>query len=768
MTTSDGPADLTDLLACVPESLRFSFVTAAALEGLKAAGRHEELLAIARRLLPGAPGAVPADDLLAVALLANFGSWAANELGRRTEMTALAELQVAVAARLPQPSIVLARAYAWRALGHEATGRIVDAVADYERGLALTALLPDHQATADVESMLRLNLFELLSTRGDVDPGILDPTAAAVTDFDVTLADGNMRAVAVIADGDLAAGIEMLTEIRDQALARGRSRIAGVIASNIGTALLQHLQADAAVPHLDQALGLLDQPGAGEQFGVAATNLGRARLMLGDRARAVAALKQAWAAFRRDAPRSVKALQPLHDLGLLRILEGDHRRARAALARGLELYESLRADIGESETEHEHTLRMYRSIVEWHLLLSVHEQWADEVQELIERSKARFWAESLAALGATQHRMPAPSRDLRSRYRLTDAAIDRLVLNFFVGPTASFVVVRDGPQPSVRRIHAGDKRIEELVEELTYELLATPSRSAADRPSQPAARELAELLLRDVRLSDARSILILPDGPLWALPFDVVLEAVGDAPDPLPPVSLAPAEHIVTQIEDRGGARTPASGWRMVALGAPAAGPGVAPITGTRAQVEWLGRTFPGAEAIVDGYATRARLLAGIAEATHVHIAAHAFATPEDDKPYIVLSDGRDGPDRWYAADIAQLSLRAELVFLSACSTSVGRLSTGEGVASLGRAFLHAGADCVVSTLWPVSDRWSEKLVQQFYTQLSAGETVAVAARRAQDAVRRAGAPPRMGAALQVVGDGFAGADHLSIILEKE
>ena len=67
------------------------------------------------------------------------------------------------------------------------------------------------------------------------------------------------------------------------------------------------------------------------------------------------------------------------------------------------------------------------------------------------------------------------------------------------------------------------------------------------------------------------------------------------------------------------------------------------------------------------------------------------------------------------------------MIVLSACDTAVGRLQGQVGVANLARAFLQAGANSVISTLWPVDDMDSLLLMQAFYRHLVNGEDVASA-----------------------------------------
>lgn len=148
-----------------------------------------------------------------------------------------------------------------------------------------------------------------------------------------------------------------------------------------------------------------------------------------------------------------------------------------------------------------------------------------------------------------------------------------------------------------------------------------------------------------------------------------------------------------------------------------------------------LGRFPPGAATALFGKdAHRQAALEGLTrKPTFVHIATHATSSGDDAE---IILWGRGEEARLNAADIEALDCPARLVVLSACDTATGELDLAEGLMSLARAFLCAGAESVCGSYWPVDDDATAFLMSSLYTAILGGVSRSESLWRAQKATR--------------------------------
>jgi CHAT domain-containing protein len=390
-------------------------------------------------------------------------------------------------------------------------------------------------------------------------------------------------------------------------------------------------------------------------------------------------------------------------------------------------------------------------------LLRDYETAKAEVRRASPRSRASLVAPPLSS-GEIQHRV-LDEKTLLLQYELGD---ERSFL-WTVSPDSfvSFVLpARDEIENLARQAH---------------ELLSSRDQRKWEGKRQATLHRLSEILLAPVanHLGESR-LLIVADGALLLLPF-------GALPDPLAeplirdnldyPVPLLVHHEVVTlpsassaaMLEQRSSARSPAP--ELLAI---VADPvfdredsrvHASPLLMATASVAtpWSSGTFQrlsysreealgiAAEAIerpflaLDFDANRQAIVReGFDRYRILHLATHG----EIDTEYPLLSrlvlslvddSGRPLDGYLYAHEIYELHLPAELVVLSACETALGKEIQGEGLVGLPHAFLYAGANRVVVSLWKVHDRSTADLMVRFYRHLlSGGESPVSALRAAQ------------------------------------
>lgn len=92
-----------------------------------------------------------------------------------------------------------------------------------------------------------------------------------------------------------------------------------------------------------------------------------------------------------------------------------------------------------------------------------------------------------------------------------------------------------------------------------------------------------------------------------------------------------------------------------------------------------------------------------------LHIASHAVADSMQ-QPYLVLQE------KFYLGQLQYIVTASPLVVLTACETAAGSLQEGEGIASIGRAFISKGVKGVVASRWKVDDAVTPAFIQSFYS----------------------------------------------------
>jgi len=296
------------------------------------------------------------------------------------------------------------------------------------------------------------------------------------------------------------------------------------------------------------------------------------------------------------------------------------------------------------------------------------------------------------------------------------------------------------------------------------------------------ARALDERILHPLRASvnGATRLLISPDGALNLVPFEALVDEHGRYLIERHSASYLTSgrDLLRTQI-----ARTHPGKAVIVAdplFGDPAVAPGprqrhtaardttrsvtgggsltdlyFSPLAGTAIEGRAIKALFPEATLLMGRRATK-RELQSVSAPSILHIASHGFFLDDvvggasgtaAQNPLLrsgVALAGANLPGDGHgngiltALEAAGLDLwGTHLVTLSACDTGVGDVRNGEGVYGMRRAFMLAGAETLVMSLWPVGDAIARDTMVAYYGQLRAGAGRGDALRRAKLSVLR-------------------------------
>jgi CHAT domain-containing protein len=108
-----------------------------------------------------------------------------------------------------------------------------------------------------------------------------------------------------------------------------------------------------------------------------------------------------------------------------------------------------------------------------------------------------------------------------------------------------------------------------------------------------------------------------------------------------------------------------------------------------------------------------------------IHFVTHGIASEKVPMESAIVLSGHAGSYKLYARDIVSIPIHADLVTISACYGAGKRWYVSEGMVGLGWAFTRAGARQVVAALWEVDDSSMPQLMDNFYSEIQSGKTIA-------------------------------------------
>lgn len=646
----------------------------------------------------------------------------ANKQGRPTE--AIGELRQALTgARLLASDYDENNALLTLAEVYEGTGRYSRALAcmeDARPAEPYSAEASRHLADTWAIYLTNAGWFQLQARRrglveipADGVRANLTQALTIVTDlgYELDQANGHMNlAELAIQEGDSPAARDHLLRARPILAANGSFEYSSHALALEGELAL--LDGDAA-----QALRIFDELAAVEGRWSASwwADFGRARALtaLGRREQAIGAYETALGHLEGaaalldpliDRPYFTGDRDEVYDRYLLLLLDerrhadafavSERCRDRTALAR--------RGIAGDEQQEHQELLAVVADVKR---RLDLHEgdeaflrpagrdAWEQRrgslLEELVEAQAALATALRLPPVAATialeevQDNVPEGAAVLY--YHVT---ADELIL---------FVVRRESFQ--VHRTTVTRHQLATWIGELHRDL------DAGESPSGDAGL-VGAVLPPSMRLDEGERVLIVPHGPLHALPF-AVLGRGGQRLVEGHAIGYAPGAGVLGAYR--------AAPLELSSVSAIVVADPTGDLAGAREEGHAVAARVPGARVLLGGEATDGAIREGLASAGLFHFAGHAVVDADlPQHSHLRLAGGQ----KLSWLDLQTIRVEPALVILSGCETGRSMTPAAGEAWGLSTAFLHGGASSVVAAGWQVPDGPTRALMDRLYDGL--------------------------------------------------
>jgi CHAT domain-containing protein len=230
------------------------------------------------------------------------------------------------------------------------------------------------------------------------------------------------------------------------------------------------------------------------------------------------------------------------------------------------------------------------------------------------------------------------------------------------------------------------------------------------------SQELYKLLIQPA-LSHIRGkeLIIVPHDTLHYLPFQALLASDGHYLIEKYPIYYLSSASLMQFTKEK----RRASGEKVLALGNPDLGDPRMNLEFAELEAKQVQDLYAQSTVFLRRDASKLNAKTHSPQNDIIHFATHAQLNENDPLSSAILlakSGTEDG--RLEVREVFGMDLKANLVVLSACETGLGKLSSGDELVGLTRAFIYAGTPSVVASLWSVDDGSTAQLMASFYKNL--------------------------------------------------
>jgi CHAT domain-containing protein len=266
-----------------------------------------------------------------------------------------------------------------------------------------------------------------------------------------------------------------------------------------------------------------------------------------------------------------------------------------------------------------------------------------------------------------------------------------------------------------------------------------------DRLSQILINPIAKFLPKNPE----ESVIFIPDGELFRVPFAALKTADGKYLIEKHPIQISPSIQTLQLIDQESSNNTLNLTSNALIVGNPTMpkmenGQQLPALPGTEKEAEAISQML-GTQPLIGEQANIQNVTGQMPNADIIHLATHG----NDQAIALAPANGQSG---FLSGEIYGMHLRANLVVLSACDTGLGDI-TSDGVVGIARPFMAAGVKSVVVSLWSVPDAATSGLMIEFYNNLKTKPNKAQALQQAMLTIMKQHPEPVNWAGFILVGE---------------
>ncbi|HLN19772.1 MAG TPA: CHAT domain-containing tetratricopeptide repeat protein [Bacteroidales bacterium] len=363
---------------------------------------------------------------------------------------------------------------------------------------------------------------------------------------------------------------------------------------------------------------------------------------------------------------------------------------------------------------------------------------------------------------------PVTYDEIRTRLKKDETVIDYILSNEYTGGYRQlyvFIISKKGLQFISMSLDKEFKTNALLLRNITDPSLEEGRVSRFHNFSTAMHYMYNNLFFPIEKMIDGKRLIIIPDEEIAWLPFETFLKKLpaDDAYD------FENQDFLIRHYSFSYGyaasllSKLPSPGVRKpeVLSFSPSYGmnnPSIDSLEGAMNEIREIDKIFKG-RAFIREDATKENFRNGMLNPAVLHLAMHSISDSINSLySYLLFSPSKnDENSRLYNYEISLSRVNTPMIVLSSCNSGTGTLFSGEGLMSLARSFILAGARSVVRTAWEVNDESGSAIITGFYYYLSKGKRKDDALRLAKLNFIRNSPPaysdPYYWAAYEVLGD---------------